>query len=177
MTFLIQASGGGISTSANLHSVGTNIFLAGLVLQLASFLLFSVLCAVFIIRVYKYDKALWNRPGWKGLYAALGWTCVMFLIRSVFRTVELSEGYSGYLSTHEVYYITLDALPLWLGIIVYAWFWPAKYLHFDDRGRRRGRGGVVRADEEEAEQATELNGAAGNGGSEFTLLNDKEGYK
>lgn len=125
-----------MSTSDTLHTVGTNIFLAGLVLQLASFTLFTVLVIVFIYRVWRFDRdGIWARGGWKSLYAALGWTCVMFLIRSVFRTVELSEGYSGYLSTHEIYYITLDALPLWLGIIVYAYFWPPRFLHFDRRER------------------------------------------
>lgn len=120
----------------SLHQVGTNIFLAGLVLQLASFALFTVMVIIFVVRVYKYDRnGIWAQSGWKSLYAALGWTCVMFLIRSVFRTIELSQGYSGYLTTHEVYYITLDALPLWLGIVVYAWFWPAKYLHFENSGR------------------------------------------
>jgi hypothetical protein len=52
----------------------------------------------------------------------------MFLIRSVFRTVELSEGYSGYLSTHERYFFGLDTLPLFLGIIVYMYYWPPAIL-------------------------------------------------
>lgn len=74
------------------------------------------------------DKFLWSRKGWKPLFAALGFTCIMFLIRSFFRVVELSEGYSGYLATHEVYWAALDALPLWLGIMVYTYFWPCRIL-------------------------------------------------
>ncbi|KAJ9122450.1 hypothetical protein QFC22_001875 [Naganishia vaughanmartiniae] len=57
----------------------------------------------------------------------------MFLIRSVYRTIELSEGYTGYLNTHEPYFYLLDTLPLWLGISVYVWFWPPKYLTEDTR--------------------------------------------
>lgn len=147
-----------MSTSDKLHKTGTDIFLAGLVLQLASFTLFTVLVIVFIYRVWKFDRhGLWARAGWKSLYAALGWTCVMFLIRSVFRTVELSEGYSGYLSTHEIYYITLDALPLWLGIVVYAYYWPPRFLHFDRRAEDR--------DEETLQDLSHANGS--------TTLTDK----
>lgn len=57
----------------------------------------------------------------------------MFLIRSVFRTIELSEGYAGYLTTHEPYYLALDCLPLWLGIVVYTWFWPPRILTEETR--------------------------------------------
>lgn len=50
------------------------------------------------------------------------------MIRSVFRTVELSQGYIGYLATHERYFLGLDTLPLWLGVSSFVWFWPGKYL-------------------------------------------------
>lgn len=57
----------------------------------------------------------------------------MFLIRSFFRVIELSEGYSGFLATHEEYWAGLDALPLWLGIMVYTYFWPYKILTQESR--------------------------------------------
>jgi hypothetical protein len=50
------------------------------------------------------------------------------LIRSVFRTVELSQGYIGYLATHERFFLGLDTLPLWLGVTTFVIFWPGKYL-------------------------------------------------
>jgi hypothetical protein len=107
---LIQAAGGGLSTSTNISQAqtGGNIFLAGIAIQMASFALFSAMWILFIVRVYVQlayhqpcdradnsyinDKALWNKPGWKPLYFALGFTCICFMIRSVFRTVELSQG-------------------------------------------------------------------------------------
>lgn len=55
------------------------------------------------------------------------------MIRSVYRTIELSQGYIGYLATHEVYFLCLDTLPLFLGISAYTWFWPAKYLTEDTK--------------------------------------------
>lgn len=80
-------------------------------------------------------------------------------IRSVFRAIELSEGYVGYLATHEIYVYLLDTvstlctlyppchfqaayvdqassahpsqLPLFLGITTYIYFWPTKFLTTD----------------------------------------------
>ncbi|GHJ87333.1 hypothetical protein NliqN6_3735 [Naganishia liquefaciens] len=134
-TFLIQAAGGGLSTAQDnkLRDVGSKIFLAGIALQLVSFAFFTGVYLMFAWRVYKHDAVIWNHRGWKALYLALGWTCIMFLIRSVYRTIELSEGYTGYLNTHEPYFYFLDTLPLWLGISVYVWFWPTKYLREDNR--------------------------------------------
>lgn len=129
-TFLIQAAGGGLSISDNqkTSNAGQNIFLAGIALQFASFLIFTVLWAIWGWRVRRNDPTLWDLTWWKPLYWALGFTCIMFLIRSVFRTVELSQGYIGYLATHEPFFYFLDTLPLWLGISTYVYFWPTKYL-------------------------------------------------
>jgi hypothetical protein len=54
ITFLIQAAGGGLSTSTNISQAqtGGNIFLAGIAIQMASFALFSAMWILFIVRVY-----------------------------------------------------------------------------------------------------------------------------
>ncbi|KAH8088115.1 integral to membrane protein [Filobasidium floriforme] len=134
-TFLIQAAGGGLSISQKpaMRDAGQKIFLAGICLQLASFAFFTCLWALFGIRAYKRDPELWGMAWWKPLYWALGFTCAMFLIRSVFRAVELSEGYTGYLATHEIYIYLLDTLPLFLGVTTYIYFWPARYLRADTK--------------------------------------------
>lgn len=134
LTFLIQAAGGGLSTSHNTQArlTGSRIFLAGLALQLVSFAIFTFLWAVFGYRIHKNDRALWDsgkgKGGWVTLYWAIGWTCIGFLTRSVYRTIELSEGYTGHLATTEWYFYVFDTLPLWLGICAYIPFWPPKYM-------------------------------------------------
>ncbi|KAK4686239.1 hypothetical protein P7C73_g3894, partial [Tremellales sp. Uapishka_1] len=130
ITFLVQAAGGGVSDNTNpkIANIGSKIFLAGIAAQMASFALFTIMWLIFIIRVKSRDAVLWNRPGWKKLNFALGFTCICFLTRSVYRTVELSQGYIGYLATHEGFFLGLDTLPLFLGITVYVYFWPGKYL-------------------------------------------------
>ncbi|WVR05980.1 hypothetical protein IAU60_003008 [Kwoniella sp. DSM 27419] len=133
VTFLIQGAGGGLAASASESSgqLGTRLFLVGLALQLASFVLFTCLWAVFGFRTKRNDPYLWRAKGWKTVYWALGFTCIFFLIRSAFRTVELTEGFSGHLTTHEPYFLLLDTLPLFIGITTYLVFWPGKYMVHD----------------------------------------------
>ncbi|WWD17784.1 hypothetical protein CI109_102226 [Kwoniella shandongensis] len=145
ITFLIQAAGGGLSISKNVTTAqtGGHIFLAGIAAQMASFILFTVMWAVFGFRARSMDKDLWSRPGWKSLYWALGFTCICFLIRSVYRTVELSQGYVGYIATHERFYLGLDTLPLLLGIAVYTYYWPGAYLKFAPKVKKSKKGAAV----------------------------------
>lgn len=53
ITFLIQAAGGGLSTSNDPRQAqtGGDIFLAGIAAQMASFALFSGMWILFIVRV------------------------------------------------------------------------------------------------------------------------------
>ncbi|OCF31122.1 hypothetical protein I317_07557 [Kwoniella heveanensis CBS 569] len=131
LTFLIQGSGGGLAASGSQSSadLGSKLFLIGLALQLVSFALFTCLWAVVGWRIKRNDPYLWrNTSGWKKVYWSLGFTCIFYLIRSFFRTIELADGFTGYLTTHEIYYLLLDALPLFIGITTFVPFWPGKYI-------------------------------------------------
>lgn len=52
-------------------------------------------------------------------------------IRSVYRTVELSQGYVGPLATNEATFYGLDTLPLFIAVAVYMFFWPGRFLDPD----------------------------------------------
>ncbi|WVQ70923.1 hypothetical protein IAR50_000448 [Cryptococcus sp. DSM 104548] len=142
VTFLIQAAGGGLSTSKDVTAAetGGHIFLAGIAIQMASFLFFTVAWIIFGVRAWKEDKELWNREGWKPLFWALGFTCICFLIRSIYRTIELAQGYIGYIAVHERYYLGLDCLPLLLGVATYMYFWPGRYLKFAPEPKKAEEG-------------------------------------
>lgn len=49
-------------------------------------------------------------------------------IRSIYRTIELSEGYLGHLATTEAFFYGLDTLPLFIAIAIYVPFWPGRYV-------------------------------------------------
>lgn len=137
VTFLIQAAGGSTSTSNNPDTAlaGSRIFLAGLALQLLSFLFFTILYARFIYRVYKHEPQVWAQDSgkpfyhdWRALAFALGLSCLGILIRSIYRTIELGEGYHGHLATTEAFFYGLDTLPLFIAIAVYVPFWPGRFI-------------------------------------------------
>ncbi|KIJ70468.1 hypothetical protein HYDPIDRAFT_78585 [Hydnomerulius pinastri MD-312] len=140
ITFLIQAAGGSLCASHNPTQVqtGSHILLAGLVLQLASFLIFSCLYVRFLYRVYTLEHDAWEldkgRPwyvDWRTLAEALTVSCIGILVRSVYRVAELSQGFFGYLATTEIFFYALDTLPLVVAIIVYVPFWPGRFIGED----------------------------------------------
>lgn len=49
-------------------------------------------------------------------------------VRSVYRTVELSEGFDGYLTRTEVFFYALDFVPLIVALTIYLPFWPGRYI-------------------------------------------------
>ncbi|KAA1474333.1 RTA1-domain-containing protein [Dentipellis sp. KUC8613] len=138
LTFLIQASGGGLAAQATSNSaqLGSRIFLGGLIIQLLSFLLFTAIFLIFVYRVRKYEPRIWSRDSskhwywdWRTFTVAISVNCVGIIIRSIYRTVEMSQGFSGPLSTTEGYFYGLDTLPLFIAVVVYIPFWPGRFIH------------------------------------------------
>jgi len=137
VTFAIQACGGGMSTTNDPDKIklGQNLFLAGLAMQMGSFALFSALYGVFLIRVRKYAPEVWHSQtpvpwyrNWKALAAALALSCIGILIRSIYRTIELSEGFRGHLATTESLFYGLDTYPLLVAVAIYVPFWPGRFI-------------------------------------------------
>ncbi|KAG8908582.1 hypothetical protein FRC01_007327, partial [Tulasnella sp. 417] len=139
VTFLIQAAGGGTSTSQNLKTrdLGQKIFLVGLILQLVSFFFFTTLLISWTIKVHKHQPALWAKDqhdgkpwylDWRALLFALYISCAGILVRSFYRVIEISQGYHGHLATVESLFYTLDSLPLLFAIGVYVAFWPGRFI-------------------------------------------------
>ncbi|KAJ7349792.1 RTA1 like protein-domain-containing protein [Mycena albidolilacea] len=143
-TFLLQSGGGGLTAMDNvkLANLGSTIGLIGLILQAASFGLFTVILIVFAWRISTHYPELWcpqsPRPfrvlsrqpidDWRILVYIMLVTCVGILIRSIFRIAEFAGGYSGTVATHEAYFYTFDALPLWIVMSLYCVVWPARAL-------------------------------------------------
>jgi len=138
-TFCIQAIGGGMSVTRDVATLtkGSHVFVAGLALQLLSFFLFTLMYLRFLWRMRKYMPELWNTgkwyQGWKLLAIFLVISCGGILIRSFYRTIELSEGFTGYLAIHEGYFYGLDTYPLYVAITVYVFLWPGWVLTEDAR--------------------------------------------
>jgi len=119
ISLVIQAIGGGSASVADQRGTstkaGTHIMVAGILFQLATMLVFVVFALDFVRRSAGMEK-----PGAtsKCIYA-LGFSILVIVIRSIYRSIELLQGWSGYLITHERYFIALDGAMMVLAVGVY----------------------------------------------------------
>jgi hypothetical protein len=128
-TFLIQGGGGGLEASAKQTSqkLGSDILLAGLVLQTLSFAFFMILVARAWHGVLRDGFVLRQEP-WGPIVWLLMFSSTAYMVRCIYRVIELGQGNGGYLVTHEIYFYLLDSLPLLIGICTYIIYWPTRYL-------------------------------------------------
>ncbi|KAG5417434.1 RSB1 [Candida metapsilosis] len=75
----------------------------------------------------RYDPAFEEirlRPLFNYLPLAIIMASIFIYIRCVYRVIELSEGWRGYLITHEAFILTLDALMVFLSCLLFIPFHP-----------------------------------------------------
>ncbi|KAI0841673.1 RTA1-domain-containing protein [Hypoxylon sp. FL0890] len=136
--------------AANKLKIGKDIALGGLAIQMGAFGLFTVIAARFHFTSQRFEANLkWRleeadggkavfvkgtskklNPNWRHLLYALNVSCILVLIRSVFRVVEFAEDSSGAVSKHEVYMYVLDTLPIFLVVVSFCFFFPASYVPY-----------------------------------------------
>ncbi|CUA73205.1 Protein RTM1 [Saccharomyces cerevisiae] [Rhizoctonia solani] len=135
-TFFVQATGGGLTAmdDPDKRDMGKKLFIGGLIAQLISFLLYTVIFALFINRIRTRMRTEWdNRPHglmrhWLALVISMSISCVAIIIRSVFRALENAQGRDSALATKEGYFYLLDCFVLWISITVFIVTWPPRYL-------------------------------------------------
>ncbi|KIY51649.1 hypothetical protein FISHEDRAFT_36637, partial [Fistulina hepatica ATCC 64428] len=126
VTFLVQAAGSSLLVTE--HAVtGQHVFLVGLVLQSASYVLFFVTFLRAIYSVKREGIATGKEIWWKAVYP-LGFSSIPILVRCVFRCIQIGLGRTNILSTDEVFFYCLDSLPLLLSIVIYVIWWPGEYI-------------------------------------------------
>ncbi|THC93904.1 hypothetical protein EYZ11_006622 [Aspergillus tanneri] len=136
ISLVVQAIGGGTAATEASKVVGdtkpgTNIMVAGIIFQMASITTF-VLCGVDFLRRARRPhlrKQFTLRMGYLVLVTVFSVVCIY--VRSIYRTIELLEGWSGYLITHEWYFIGLDGITMVLAVVTFnvvhpGWFLPER---------------------------------------------------
>lgn len=142
VSLLVQGTGGGIASAAAKRyesgQTGTDIMVGGLAFQVVSMSVFLLMYGHF------FWKIKYLRPGFKEMenqfpeeFASIRakpsfkwFPLVVFLgtifvyVRSIYRVVELSEGWKGYLMIHEIYFMILDALMMALTCLIFIPFHP-----------------------------------------------------
>ncbi|KAI1448230.1 RTA1-domain-containing protein [Annulohypoxylon stygium] len=136
--------------AANKLKLGKDIALAGLAIQIGAFGLFTIIAARFHFTSQRFvaslswrleeadgGKAVFVRgssrkinPNWRRLLYALNASCILILIRSVFRVVEFAQGSDGSVMQEEFYMYILDTLPIFLVVTSFCFFFPGSYLPF-----------------------------------------------
>jgi hypothetical protein len=87
---------------------GTHIMVAGILFQLASILVFVSLFVVVIFRTLRTKGEFLTQRRVQWIIAAMVLSVVLIVTRSIYRTIELLQGWSGYLITTQRYFIALD---------------------------------------------------------------------
>lgn len=116
-----------------LATVGDPLFLAGIVAQFASYVIFLFLIARFRFWVLPHLRKIDRKQSNIGknvdkVMLLIGWSSIWIVVRCVFRTIELAEGYHGKIYNNEIFFLTLDALPLVLAIAHYLIYWPNDFV-------------------------------------------------
>lgn len=155
ISLLIQAIGGGMAavafeqTPAGDTSIGTNIMVAGIDFQLASVLVFSTLFILVIYRsvvvlrmpIFMQDRDM------QLLVGSTTFAVILVIMRSIYRTIELAGGWSGYVIETERFFLALDGAPMAALVITYNIFPPGRFLNKIEDANRH--------DVEKPEQAVE----------------------
>lgn len=169
ISLVVQAIGGAKASTADGDDVaqkaGTHIMVAGIAFQLFTMTLFVLLVFDFLRRVTSSAAAQrGTSPVTRGarlVFVAMVVSCAMIYIRGVYRTIELAQGWTGYLITHEGYFIGLDAAIMVVAVAVFVVIDPA--VVFRKEGRL-GYGGLASAKASRDVSDTETGIAMGSTG-------------
>jgi len=137
-SLVLQGAGGGMaSVAVNNHKSaqpGTNVMLAGLGFQVFTLVVFLILCGEYAWRVMQRIKSggqldpvhakLRQSKRFRGFLLALAISTICILIRSVFRVIEMAEGWNGHLMRNQTLFFILEGVMVAIAVIVLNFFHP-----------------------------------------------------
>ncbi|CAE6477532.1 unnamed protein product [Rhizoctonia solani] len=142
---VIQAVGGAMASIADTPDgaeQGGRIMLAGIVIQLVAVILYTILGIEFVAR-FSIDRparsaVLGERrkhSGWVGVPHGLIWmlvglaiATVFIIIRSIYRTIELTDGWNGTIISTEKWFNWFDGAPIVIAMFAFNVFHPGYFL-------------------------------------------------
>jgi len=145
IALVVQSVGGGIASVAATtdDSAGTekggHIALGGIVFQFVAILVYMLLVAEFLVR-YHLDKPFPRREGTligrspkldsktRQMVFGVGFSSLCIFIRGIYRTVELTEGWSGAIISNQRLFIGLDGTMILLSMVFLNIFHPGRLM-------------------------------------------------
>ncbi|KAF9049252.1 hypothetical protein BDZ89DRAFT_1126656 [Hymenopellis radicata] len=154
ISLVIQGTGGGIAATAkNLNRVnlGANIMLGGIILQLVIIVLYSILSTEFLWRYSHRRPVRGPEPARsqsqttltnadfrgkmdvriKNMLAGLFFNILCLVIRAIYRTIELADGWNGRVINTEVYFNVLDGAMVVLAMYIFNFAHPGHLIGRD----------------------------------------------
>ncbi|CAF2138988.1 unnamed protein product [Rotaria magnacalcarata] len=108
----VQSAGAGLITSGSLSNIplGSNVLIGGLGINLVSFCFFGFVTLHLHWSIYRGKADFTGQERWVKIFYALYLSMILLIIRSIYRIVEFSTGFRGYLAIHEVYFYVFECL-------------------------------------------------------------------
>ncbi|KAJ6005439.1 hypothetical protein N7451_003383 [Penicillium sp. IBT 35674x] len=133
LSFLMQSSGGGMLATAKTTSsvtLGENIIIAGLFVQVISFGFFIVVSIIFHRRMVATPMHLLvkTRIPWTRYMRVLYVASALILVRSIYRVAEYIQGNTGYLQSKEAFVYIFDASLMMICCLLFNFFHPSDIL-------------------------------------------------
>ncbi|KAI9727800.1 MAG: hypothetical protein M1834_007947 [Cirrosporium novae-zelandiae] len=130
LSFMVQAGAAGMMVSGNNASMGENIIVAGLFIQIIMFGLFMATALVFQIRICRHPttESYTVEAPWKETMQMLYGVSVLIMVRSIFRVVEYRQGQDGYPLTHEWTLYIFDALLMFIVMVIFYFWYPSRII-------------------------------------------------
>ncbi|KAH8089893.1 RTA1-domain-containing protein [Cristinia sonorae] len=142
IALVVQGAGGGLAATANTDAgsnLGANIMLGGIIFQLVALVIFIGIATEYYMR-YLADRpirfdAQSRRVEWgqrmRIFTGALVFIVICILIRSIYRSAELADGWNGAIITTQIYFNLFDAAVVLLAIVTLNFFHPGYMLKVD----------------------------------------------
>ncbi|KAF3395808.1 Protein RTA1 [Penicillium rolfsii] len=126
LSFLVQGGASGLMVSGNNAKLGSNIVVAGLVIQVLMFCFFIVTSVMFQLRINQCPtpESFDERLKWKIHLRVLYAISLLILIRSLFRVVEYVQGNDGYSLTHEWTLYVFDSTLMFAVMLIWGIWYP-----------------------------------------------------
>ncbi|EOO04454.1 putative rta1 domain protein [Phaeoacremonium minimum UCRPA7] len=138
---------------------GRDIAMVGVTLQIIAFGLFSIIAARFHFTSRQFRKILEQKvqtaegskfvtmpgstkkfnPNWRRMLYVVNISCLLIMVRSVYREIDFAEGKTGTTQKHEWYVYVFDAVPILFVVIIYLICPPGRFVHMGWRQPKEGR--------------------------------------
>ncbi|CZS96838.1 related to RTA1 domain protein [Rhynchosporium graminicola] len=125
ISLVIQAVGGGMASVAFQQDpigntdTGTRIMVAGVLFQLSAIVVFSFLFVWVVLKGLKSRGEVLRETKVRLVLGATVVSVAALVARAVYRTIELLQGWEGYLITTEKYFFALDGAMMVLAVVVF----------------------------------------------------------